>query len=872
MAVSAVQGAAAVEQKRSYNLPSGDAATTLNQFAGASGQQIVFMMEKVKGERTNAVAGDYAAHDALDRMLAGTGLSATRDPVTGAFVVSRKRTAESKPRTGEVGPVSDPQPKPTPKTQPMKSPRTFLAAFAGWLAASTAVDAQTPAPAGEVVKLSAFEVSGQAPNRYQAADATSGGRLRTAIFDSPQTINVVTDALLKDVGATRILDALKFIPGVTESTIPNGLDRLTVRGFQVDGATVDGFFENTQNNVDPFSVDRIEVVKGPNAILSPTGSPGGTINNVTKKPLFVSPRHSVRLEYGAFDAGSVEFDSTGRLGDATSKFAYRLLVAYRDFDNYSDNSSIKRHSIAPSFSYQIAPKTKLTVQGQFSNWDSGNYLGIPIDPSAGSTNEARLLAGVSDKTAAYHDDIYRTDRRTAFRAFLTSELTEHLSVRLAARHTNYSMRVTQLNFAAINGNGGARDPNTGLWVPYTVFGPGPAFAPSPAPVQSRTFNAGGSITDIIEKRQNFQNDWVYTRTVAEVKSTTSAGFAYTRRLPDAAQSVLSTNISAAPINFDNVVLGRYTDTGVVNTNNNILELTRQYYANQSVAAFGERAIFSAGVSKFEARNGTKEFLAGRASSTVNSDETTINYGVVVKPVPHVSLFFGHAENATPIATNISPPGTPAFSVGSQDEFGGRVRLMENRLQLAVTYFKILQNSYSVPNPANLAVPTPVPPFPNLFSDRKAKGWELEGTFEIQKGFTVIGNYTTFTNRDPFNVPFRGTAEKSAAAWARYEFQNADLKGFNVSAGINWMDKRPGDAPFGFTPASTPTRVIPNLPSFYLPARTLVDLSAGYTRGAWTYQGNIDNVFDKKYLLASISRTAVYPGPGINFRASATYRF
>jgi outer membrane receptor protein involved in Fe transport len=77
---------------------------------------------------------------------------------------------------------------------------------------------------------------------------------------------------------------------------------------------------------------------------------------------------------------------------------------------------------------------------------------------------------------------------------------------------------------------------------------------------------------------------------------------------------------------------------------------------------------------------------------------------------------------------------------------------------------------------------------------------------------------------------------------------------------------------GVTPASTPTRLIPNLPSFYLEARTLVDLSAGYTRGNWTYQANIDNVFDKKYLMAAISRNAVYAGPGINFRASATFRF
>jgi iron complex outermembrane receptor protein len=872
LAAAAPLGAATVEAKRSFDLPRGDAATTLRQFAATAGRSLVFVTDKVRGETTNAVRGDFTPREALERMLAGSALEAAQDAATGALVVSRKRVAEATPRTGEVGPVSEPQPKPTPKTHPMKSPRTLFAAVAGWLAASTAVDAQTPAPAGEVVKLSAFEVSSAAPNRYQASDVTSGGRLRTAIFDSPQAISVVPEALLKDVGAIRTIDALKYISGVTESTLPNGLDRVTVRGFQWDGQTVDGFYSNSYNNLDPFLLDRIEVVKGPNAIISPSGNPGGTVNHVTKKPLFVSPRHSVRFEYGAFDAGSVEFDSTGRLGDAKSKFAYRLLVAYRDYDAYYDKTSTQRHSISPSLSYQLAPNTKITVQAEFLKWKAGTYLGFPIDPSAGSTNEARMLAGVSPTTAFYNDDVYRTDRRTSFQAFLTSELTEHLSVRLAARQVNYAMRTYQLNFASTNGDGGARDPNTGRYVPFTVFGPGPAFAPSPAAVQNRTFNQTGSTADIIEKRQNFQNDWVYERTVAGVKSTTSAGFAYTRRLPDADASVFVVGSEGVPINMDRVVLGQYRSTGVTLDKFDILELTRQYYLNQSVTAFDGRAIFSAGVSKIESRNGTKQLLSGRTSSTINSDATTVNYGVVVKPAPNVSLFYGHAENASPIASSISPPGTPAFTEGVQDEFGGRVRLVDNRLQLSVTYFKISQNAFSVTNPGNLVSPPPNPRLPNVFSDRVAKGWELEGTFEIQKGLTVIGHYTAFTNRDPFNVPFRGTAEKSAAAWARYEFQSSALKGFSVSAGANWLDKRPGDIGSGVTAASTPTRLIPNLPSFYLPARTLVDLSASYTRGAWTYQANIDNVFDQEYILASISRMLVVPGSGINLRASVTYRF
>jgi iron complex outermembrane receptor protein len=758
-----------------------------------------------------------------------------------------------------------------PRSRPR--PDLTFALLAAFGAASATSFAQTPAsPAREVVQLSVFEVSAAAPNRDPASEVTSGGRLRTAIFDSPQTINVVTDALLKDVAAVRILDALKYIPGVTESTLPNGLDRITVRGFQIDGATVDGFYDITQANIDPLTIERIEVVKGPNAILSPSGSPGGTINNVTRKPLFVAPRHSLRLEYGAFDAGSIEVDSTGRLGDANSKFAYRILAAYRDFDNYYGNTSTKRYTFAPSLTYQLNPKTRVTLQAEFSDWDAGAYLGIPIDPSAGSTNTATLLAGVPFTRAVYADDIYRTDTRSTYRAIFTSDLTEELSVRVAARQTFFEMDNQGLNFAnAIPG--GARDPRTGLYTPGLVYGPGPTFTASPAPLQGRVFNRGGQRSTVTAKAQNFQNDWVYRTKVGELHSTTNAGFAYTRRQPDGAQFVLNENLTHTPLNFDGVTLSPLTSTGVINTREDSNELSRQFYLNESITALEGRLILSGGISKLTVRNSTVRLLATTNNTTViNNDKTTVNYGVVVKPIPDVSLFYGHSENASPVATNLTPVGTPDFSVGNQDEFGARVRLLGGRLQAGVTYFEIAQNAFSIPNPANLTVPAPIPPAPLLYSDREAKGWEFEATFEIAKGFTVIGNVTDFTNRDPNNIPFRGTAEKSAAAWARYEFLAGDLKGFNISIGTNWTDQRPGDSAGGFTPASTPTNLIPNQPTFYLPARTLVDASFGYTRDDWSLQANVDNVFDKKHLLASLSRNAVYAGPGLNLRVSASYRF
>jgi hypothetical protein len=80
-------------QPRDFDLPAGDAVETLPRFATASGEQIVFLVDNVRGERTQAVTGKFSAQEALRRMLRGTALVMSQDPATGAFFVGRKRPA-----------------------------------------------------------------------------------------------------------------------------------------------------------------------------------------------------------------------------------------------------------------------------------------------------------------------------------------------------------------------------------------------------------------------------------------------------------------------------------------------------------------------------------------------------------------------------------------------------------------------------------------------------------------------------------------------------------------------------------------------------------------------------------------------------------
>ncbi len=374
MSVSAVAGANADEQKRSYNLPSGDAATTLNRFAGASGQQIIFMMDKVKGERTNAVAGDYAARDALDRMLAGTGLSATRDPVTGAFVVSRKAPK------GEVGPVSDPQPK--PKTTPMKLPltRRTAALFAGWLASIAAAEAQTASSApgpSETVKLSPFEVIAESEPGYRAANSVTASRFALPIMDTPMSIAVVTEEFLRDIGARDALDSLSYVSGITQGNSPvrlEGSNSFNIRGVATGFMLRNGVTSYGIN--DGYNIERWEVLKGIVGMMYGDRNLGGVVNSVSAQPKSKFAAE-VYTRFDDEDSWRVTGRVTGPLNkDRTLLFMVNAMK--KDEGTFMKDERLAAEGFTGSLIYKPFDRTKLFVEYEYYN--QHNTLATKLPP------------------------------------------------------------------------------------------------------------------------------------------------------------------------------------------------------------------------------------------------------------------------------------------------------------------------------------------------------------------------------------------------------------------------------------------------------------------------------------------------------------
>ena len=756
--------------------------------------------------------------------------------------------------------------------------RSFLAlASAVGLFAQSTESSSTPAVEQTVV-LSPFTVSTSQPGRYQADESASGGRIRTSIMDTPATVTVLTNEFINDIGTLRVLDAAKYVAGISEATIPNGLDRVNIRGFQSDGRRVDGFSTNDQANYDSAGIERMEVIKGPDALLQPAGVPGGTINLVTKTPQF-QHRGYVKVQAGQYDSNRVEVDDTGPLG-AGKKFAYRVVAALHDSEGYIRDSFRTSLYVMPSLTWRIAPNAQLTVRYEYYDFKTANLEGIAINPSVSTNDELQLLPGVAHDFSATLGEDYQFRKVTSHTgSFLfTGTVSDHLSVRLAGRMADIDTPDSALGLGP-NTQGGARDPRTGLWVGGTVFGGAPTFTASAAPTLSHTFTHAGTNQKQQLYYTDLQNDWAYTVETDRFSSVTSAGLAYGFEH----QSLQANAQTATPVNIDSPVAGPATaPTQAAPNTDRRRELTRmQYYLTERVELLDKRVILSVGAANVSHNGFFGNSLSAATATAVagqmypgEGNTNTVNYGIVVKPRPNLSLYYGHSENAVPTTNfqQVASGSSPVFAEGTQDEFGLKVQLLNNRLLASVSYYEIEQTGYSLANPANLTSPPPPVLLPPLVTSRTADGWEFQLTASVTKNLSVIAAYADTTNRDPNGVPFRGSAEVMGSFYVRYAFLDGTLDGLAVGFGANYLGKRAGDQASGITAASTSTNIIPNQPSYYLPARTLADLNFSYTRKDWSFRLAVNNLFDEVDYAASQTRFSVYMGNPRNVSGSVTYKF
>jgi len=732
------------------------------------------------------------------------------------------------------------------------------------LLSSNGLTAQQVSPRSDLVEnetvvLSPFAI--EAANdlaRYQATEATSGTRVRIDLMEATQSISVVTRELIDDISTDRLLDAAKYVSGITEGTLPNLQDRMTIRGFQADGATLDGFFiPFVFSSQDPVIIERMEIVKGPNAIIAPAGLPGGVVNNVTKKPLFTNKGY---LSYQAGRYSSNRFELDTNYVVVPDKIAVRVVGAFQDADEYGRDNFRQTWTIMPMVTYRISPTTEATIQFHGYNWTAMAPTSVPISPYAVGAENVRLLDGLPRDFVIDSRQTTRHSSGQHARLFLTSQITDNLSMRISGNYSEIDTKATYIVFSAPNYEVISRDPITGQWSwdgvtrndnpLYTTDGGRGAF--------HRTLG-------------NFQNDFAYEIEGQGWKSKTVAGYAinfrgrYPRReglfVPNPTVYDIVAGYTPPPIQMRPERFSRTTSR----------QNEQQYYIYQVLSLFDEKLILSGSLSHNEYTSAVNRHTAGVRSR----DEISVTHpaaGIVYKITPEVSVYYGYSEQGVPDGPNVNEQVPYHLEKSNQHELGVRVRLFDGKLYATLSYFDIEQNDIANGDSRNYIAPIPDPLFPAVMTDRTAKGVEFEFNWSPTSQVSVVGNIQHSKNRDAEDMQFVNSPDDTAAIWGSYEFSDSGpLRGLRIGLGADYIGKRAGDT-YGWTTPPIGFMPVRIQPSFYLPARTLINASATYRFNKnWRAQLNINNLTDKDYIMASFNR-GVYMGVPINTKLAIRYDF
>src|SRR5688572_2991315 len=190
------------------------------------------------------------------------------------------------------------------------------------LGASHAHSAAPVTGANSPIVLSPFEVSTPQDHGYRVGAAVTGTGTAGLIKDTPLNISIVSRELIEDQAGNQLIDVLRGASSVALQVKDEAM--ILVRGY-TGPQFVNGL--PAGSGLTLYDVDRVEVVKGPNAVFAGISTPGGTVNLIKLKPSFTA-RHSVDASYGSFDHKRVVFRSSAPI--AQDRLAYSFVYGRTD--------------------------------------------------------------------------------------------------------------------------------------------------------------------------------------------------------------------------------------------------------------------------------------------------------------------------------------------------------------------------------------------------------------------------------------------------------------------------------------------------------------------------------------------------------------
>ncbi|UUX94468.1 TonB-dependent siderophore receptor [Aquabacterium sp. J223] len=652
---------------------------------------------------------------------------------------------------------------------------------------------------------------------YRARRAASATKTDTPLSETPQAVTVITRDQIVDQGATNTQDALGYAAGVRSDAygLDSRTDTVRVRGaFPVeylDGLRKTNGYYTSNGRTELYTLERLEVLRGPSAMLFGQGSTGGVVNLVSKRPL-AERQGEVGLQVGSFGRRQLQADLTGPL-TADGEWLYRLVAVGRVSDTQVDQVRDDRRLLAPSLTWRPNAATSLTLQALYQDDRSGStsqflpWIGTLLPSPAGPVPSNAFIGQPGDH--------YDTERRTLGWLF------EHRLNEAWTLRQNLRWARNRVDYLSAYGDS------------FTVPGDWAA-DPGNKRLIDRFYYAERTQLDTVNADQHVEG----RIDTGAVEHRLLAGLDLSRFKTRQATGIgLPTSMggNVPPVDAYNPVYPAVPVPTLTDRPLNTLKQTGLYLQDQM--KIHRRWIVVAGLRHDRVTNET----AGRPDEEASA--TSKRLGLMHAFDNGWSPYVSYSESFTPQANLAGQSFRPLR--GEQWEVGVKVEPAGRALAFNVAAYDLREKN---------RINTPQPNVYNQLGQTKTRGVELEARGSLTRDLDLIAHY----NRTDLDDQLEGLPRHQAAVWTKYRFALAGLPGFSVGAGVRWM----GD----FTDRQDGL-VGPPVPSV-----ALIDAMLAYDSGDWRLALNASNLGDKRYFSTCLNRGDCWYGTRRNVVATATYRF
>lgn len=716
--------------------------------------------------------------------------------------------------------------------------------------ASASTDAPDASPADKsITKLNPFVVSSENDKGYRSEQTLVGSRTAKNLMEIPGSLSIINKEQINDLNAVEVHEVLQFgVAGVTQNQTIN--DDVNIRGFRTmfslrDGVTKTGYKRNPM-----FDVERIEVIKGPGAMLLGNNVfLGGGVNFVTVKPtnkpagdvqVTVSENNYFRL---AANVSGPLFSTNDLKGD------FRVTVGMLTADKDKEIENEDQQFLGAGLTLYFGQNTSVTVSGYYFK-DNGYFYWedfLDYNTTLGTTNNPMLakLNQYSTKSfsPARSKNAFWKNQDSFIDVTAVTKLTENATLRLFYFGGNLVDR--------------RRIPRG-----ITILADNHTLVRQDIPLAIDNYT------------NNVQGDFTHKLTLPAFTLDTTIGVDVSATYTRQDQTVNNMpNLDTANINGypddDAYFAVPHGGAGLPNTSQSISRpLNFSYYFQENLSFLKDKIILVGGLRWFAPGGNTKNNITGVVTDSPDPTFDTHKYGIVVRPIPAVMAYYTDSSNAFPqtglkdrFQGNDGLGGPLSTQEGKMKEYGLKLDYKVNE-QFSF-YGTWAHYDMSLTHVRTFGVlPEGNPPGSIGIIESAAdmaQGWELEygGRFTTGTGnLDILGTYAdgkSQTAADPtlMAVDF---VPKKTSLMAKYSFTSGPLKGFMI--GATYFDQT----------AKRNANYWIDFPATY-------NIFTRYAWGKhWSVQLNLNNITDERYIVAIAGNGLVQTEPGFDAMLSAKYKW